>query len=416
MCLGSINKILFIIVITYSDFILWHVIGTWVFNRSIMMKAPLPYNEKQRLKTLLDLEILDTETDEFYDDLADLTATLCDVEFAGISFIDKDRQWFKATVNIEVKEMPRATSFCGHAILQDDVMVVNNTLEDARFVDSPNVAGGYNIRFYAGAPIICDNSKVGTVCIFDRSPNKFLTVNQIKGLKTISAQVSKMLELKLKNNEIKMIAAKYMEVEKNIAHLNILKNEIKNDEIAYELHENIAQIIAAAKLTVERVEKVSPSAKDDVLKIKEYLTIILSDVISLSKSVTPTTLKNANYFDYIERMIDNFRKSTSIKVDFLKENCNFALTSIIGLPLYRIIQYQLNFAVLTEATYINLLIKKNIQISVTFEHNGKDEICETVEADLYLNNINTRAQIIGATFKNDTLKKRMNIISELQEV
>lgn len=380
-----------------------------------MMKAPLPYNEKQRLQTLLDLEILDTETDEFYNDLADLTATLCDVEFAGISFIDKDRQWFKATVNIEVKEMPRATSFCGHAILQDDVMVVNNTLADARFVDSPNVAGGYNIRFYAGAPIICKNKKVGTVCIFDRSLNKFLSEKQIKGLKTISAQVSKMLELNLKNNEIKMIAAKYIEGEKNIAHLNILKNETKNEEIAYELHENIAQIIAATKLTVERVQKVSPSAIDDVLKIKEYLTIILSDVLTLSKSVTPTTLKTANYFDYIERMINNFIKSTSIKVDFLKENCNFALTSITGLTLYRIIQYQLNFAVLTEATSITLLIKKNAQITVTFEHNGKDEICESVEADLYLNNINTRAQTIGATFKSEPLKKQMNIICELQE-
>jgi GAF domain-containing protein len=65
-------------------------------------------------------------------------------------------------------------SFWGHAILQTDMLVVEDTAQDARFADNPLVTGEPNIRFYAGRPLLTyDGSAVGTLCIIDRQPRRF---------------------------------------------------------------------------------------------------------------------------------------------------------------------------------------------------------------------------------------------------
>ena len=72
---------------------------------------------------------------------------------ALVSFIDRDRQWFKSRHGLDMPETHRDLSFCAHAILGGDVMVVPDTRLDSRFADSPVVTGAPHVRFYAGYPI-----------------------------------------------------------------------------------------------------------------------------------------------------------------------------------------------------------------------------------------------------------------------
>ncbi len=373
-----------------------------------MLKAILPFDEKQRQEELLRYNIVDTPKEADYDDLIEIASVLCNTKSASITFIDNDRQWLKAAKNIDPNPSPRDTSICGHAILKDDILLIEDTLEDERFKDNPNVVYGPKIRFYAGAPIYSSGGKkIGVLCVIDKVPNKNLTTTQISGLKILSKQVSRLLELSLFNAETVKKSTELVVAEKTIAQLNLLLHETKNDEIAYELHENIAQLIAATKIKVERIESAKSFSSEEIAEVKNYLAIVLEDVKNLSNSVTPTTFKGSDYTDYVDRMLRSFKKLYNINYRFTQKGKNLKFNAELGLTLYRIIQCQLYYAKITEATLINLHLDNEENSTLIFEHNGKKELCEAVDADLYLNKIDTHARAIKATFKNNAAAKSM---------
>lgn len=136
------------------------------------MKTPdTPANEKERLKTLRSTDILDTDPEERFDRLTRMAKRVFGVSIALVSMVDENRQWFKSKVGLEACETGRDISFCGHAILGNDIFVIEDALEDERFADNPLVTGEPKIRFYAGAPLrYLDGNKLGTLCIIDQEP------------------------------------------------------------------------------------------------------------------------------------------------------------------------------------------------------------------------------------------------------
>jgi diguanylate cyclase (GGDEF)-like protein len=145
------------------------------------MQIPsIPEDETTRIETLHSYSILDTLPEDRFDRLTRLAKRLFDVPIALVSLIDSDRQWFKSAVGLEVKETPREISFCGHAILGDDIFEVPDTLLDARFSDNPLVKDTPAIRFYAGCPLVVSNgSKLGTLCLIDQAPKKLTEDDKI---------------------------------------------------------------------------------------------------------------------------------------------------------------------------------------------------------------------------------------------
>lgn len=139
------------------------------------MKRPeTPHDEQARLKTLNSLNILNTPPEERFDRLTRLARRLFGVPIALVSLVDENRQWFKSCFGLSVSETPRDISFCGHAIIEDEVFVIPDTLLDNRFADNPLVINEPHIRFYAGCPLRGPNGhKLGTLCIIDREPRGF---------------------------------------------------------------------------------------------------------------------------------------------------------------------------------------------------------------------------------------------------
>jgi len=160
------------------------------------MSAPFPSVESARVAALDRYAILDTEPEQTFDDLVALAAYVCKVPIAMLSLVDDHRQWFKSKVGVEIRETPRETSFCAHAIQQQDVFIVPDTRNDARFRDNPMVLDEPHIRFYAGAPLINEEGfALGTLCVIDRQPRE-LDEAQKGALKSLSRLALGQMELR----------------------------------------------------------------------------------------------------------------------------------------------------------------------------------------------------------------------------
>jgi two-component system, cell cycle sensor histidine kinase and response regulator CckA len=158
------------------------------------MKAPFPTNEKERLSSLRRYAILDSDSEKAYDDLTFLAMQICDSPIALITLVDADRQWFKSKIGIDFSETPRDISFCAHAILDTELLMVCDATLDERFSDNPFVASGPKLRFYAGAPLVTpDGYSIGTICVADVKPRQ-LTSEQQQSLRVLARQCVLLLE------------------------------------------------------------------------------------------------------------------------------------------------------------------------------------------------------------------------------
>ncbi len=138
-----------------------------------MLVPGKPVNEAARVQALYGLNLLDSAPEERFDRLTRLARRLFNVPIALVTLVDKDRQWFKSCVGLDATETPRDVSFCGHAILKDELLLVPDARQDVRFHDNPLVIGDPNIRFYAGYPLTVPNgNKMGTLCLIDTRPRE----------------------------------------------------------------------------------------------------------------------------------------------------------------------------------------------------------------------------------------------------
>jgi diguanylate cyclase (GGDEF)-like protein/PAS domain S-box-containing protein len=167
------------------------------------MRAAQPaLNEAQRLAALRRYEILDTPPENCFDRFTRLAALLLNVPVAVISFVDADRQWFKARLGSDIQETPRDIAFCAHAILGNEPMIVEDARHDERFEDNPLVTAANGVCFYVGAPIRTrDGCNIGVLCAIDHVPRR-ITPEQAAGLSELSALVMDELELRIANNRL----------------------------------------------------------------------------------------------------------------------------------------------------------------------------------------------------------------------
>jgi EAL domain-containing protein (putative c-di-GMP-specific phosphodiesterase class I)/GGDEF domain-containing protein len=150
-------------------------------------------NEEARLNALRNLRLLDTPPSESYDRITRMASRLLAAPVSTISLTDRDRQWFKSRVGVDLVEIPRAQAPCSYAIRSDQVFVVPDLLEDARFETSPLAQAG--IRFYAGAPLITRSGYgLGTLCVVDDKPRRMAEDEQ-QVLRDLAAMVMTQIEV-----------------------------------------------------------------------------------------------------------------------------------------------------------------------------------------------------------------------------
>jgi diguanylate cyclase (GGDEF)-like protein len=143
---------------------------------SRMEDAKPSLTEAQRLDALERQQITDTPDEENFDRVVRLACAALEAPVGLISFVDGERQWFKARQGLDLKETPRE-----HA-----------------FADNPLVTCDNGIRFYAGAPLKTrEGFNLGTLCVIDHIPRK-ISPRDLALLKDMAGIVVNEMELRKK--------------------------------------------------------------------------------------------------------------------------------------------------------------------------------------------------------------------------
>lgn len=139
-----------------------------------MQKPDIPQNEADRTRAIQSLGIIYSPSEARFDRITRLACRHFDIDTALVTIVYKEIQWFKSLQGLNACSTAREVSFCGHAILGDEALVVENALLDPRFMDNPLVTDSPRIRFYAGQPIKDEFGVViGTLCLIDGVPRTF---------------------------------------------------------------------------------------------------------------------------------------------------------------------------------------------------------------------------------------------------
>lgn len=271
-----------------------------------MIAPTIPVHEHERIKTLEELNILDTLSEEEFDNVVELAASICEVPISLVSLVDRDRQWFKAKKGLDASQTPRDLAFCAHAINEpESIFEVENALLDRRFEDNPLVTGDPNIRFYAGAPLVTsEGHALGTLCVIDRQPRQ-LTEKQKKSLDILSHQVTSFIEKRkaLMNENERLISEK----EEAEAAGKLKEDFLSN--VSHEIRTPLNAIIGSINLLEIEDPQLSENKKFKLLKFgSDNLLSLINDVLDYQKIAAGKLEIDEQDFD-LQALVTNLTES-----------------------------------------------------------------------------------------------------------
>lgn len=252
-----------------------------------MKTAACPIDEHLRLEALQRYGVLDTEAEASFDGITSLLASICGTPIALVSLVDSERQWFKSRVGLDAEETHRDLAFCAHAILKEELLIVEDATKDERFFDNPLVTSGPEIRFYAGAPLITpDGHAIGTLCAIDTTP-RTLSAQQKQALSTLSKHVINLLELSLTLKKTQTLNHQLQESQEKLNASNESQQRFFAN-INHEMRTPLNAVNGFTKLLIKRVKKenLPPYVTDglDFIKIAaDRLKDLVDDVLDISK-------------------------------------------------------------------------------------------------------------------------------------
>lgn len=160
----------------------------------------IPDNDTERVAALNRYQILNSQKEKAFDSICELACDLFDCPVSHISFLNADTEFIKAEVGLNgLQYVSRGVGFCSIAILNPELLLVEDTLKHELFANHPYVKDLLKIRFYAGAPIVTpDGYIIGTLCLIDTEPRS-LNEKEQRLLKKLADVAMEQTELRQHN-------------------------------------------------------------------------------------------------------------------------------------------------------------------------------------------------------------------------
>lgn len=205
-----------------------------------------------------------------------------------------------------------------------------------------------------------------------------------------------------------------IETQKLITQVTIQTQEQERREIGHELHDNINQILATAKLCVDMAINEEEHRKELLSRSYENITKAINEIRALSKTLVPPSLGDIGLKEALIELIENLTVSPELKIRIKANDQHIEnMSNNKKLIMYRIVQEQLNNILkhsgATEAL-IELKTMRNL-LQLNIKDNGVGFDTRKKNRGIGLNNIisrvemqNGKMEIISAPGKGCTLK------------
>ncbi len=219
-----------------------------------MFDPPAYTFDAGRLAELASFDILDTPAEQGFDDIVQLAVQICATPVALVSLVAADRQWFKARIGFEQQQTCIESAVCAHALIEPDLLIINDLTADPRTRANPLVVGPPHIRFYAGAPLrVSADDVLGTLCVIDNEPRPGgLTAAQAAGLRNLARQVVSQLVLRRALAERDRLVARQRVADGYRTGFLRIVDQIRDAGSAIEMTEAVCRILGST-LGVMRV-------------------------------------------------------------------------------------------------------------------------------------------------------------------
>lgn len=376
-----------------------------------MIIAALPADEELRLQDLRSYDILDTAAESDFDELVELAGQICNSPISLITLLDKDRQWFKAKRGMEDKSTSRDMAFCSHAILQDDIFVVEDAAADPRFSDNPLVTGGPGIRFYAGAPVLSPGGyKMGTICIIDKTPKKLLPEEE-RALLLISKQVTRLLELRKKNMIIRQRAEEIINLKTKTISSVIREQEDDKKHIAFTLHEDLAQRLASSMLYLDMAQHQETQRMQMIETAKAEIKNVMIEMRNLTYSITPYTSAWIPADELIVEFVEKIAASYEFDIEVISEKTGQQASQDNAVTAIRVLEQW--FKILAEKKRVSkvfISIKTTTQLELLVEDDGEANTAEEIRERIRDSIIYDRVHSANGTIEIITSRAGKNIL------
>lgn len=259
--------------------------------------------EADRIAELRSYEILDTAPESNFDDLVLIAASQCEAPISFISLVDENRQWFKASLGLDVKETDRENSLFNHAVKVGEPLIVEDTTKDPRFSLNPLVISEPFIRFYAGFPLISNGHVLGALSVIDTKPRVLSAKNRLI-LEALARQILNQLQLRVsikKQTELKLkILGEYKR------YLFLVDNL---REVVFQTNEDGHWIFLSASW-----EKIMGHSISDSLG-RSYLDfVILEDRTKCEEKFRPRESEKQEYSSQLVRFLTKETKTVWIEI------------------------------------------------------------------------------------------------------
>lgn len=238
---------------------------------------PMPMNERERLESLINFNILEKMPEHELEPLVKAAAQITHCPVAMLSINEDQRHIIKAKTGLTVYDLQNDFDFCIQFSRQANYFEIPDAYQHPEMSKSRMVLGQPNFRYFGGFPLKSpEGHNIGCICVIDNFP-KQLSQDQIAGLKTIADQIILLLKLKKQN--------KNLQTELN----QLIHDKVNQTEID----------LASYKFALDQSAEVAITDRDGFIKFANDKFCNISGYLKAELLGQPYRILNSGYHSHV---------------------------------------------------------------------------------------------------------------------